>query len=57
MSLFVSECKKNGLMPFSNFNRVHVVPPCNVSADEVAEGVAIMDKAFTAIGKYYEGKS
>jgi taurine--2-oxoglutarate transaminase len=57
MSLFVSECKKNGLMPFSNFNRVHVVPPCNVSADEFAEGLAIMDEAFTAIGKYYEGKS
>ena len=57
MGLFVSECKKNGLMPFSNFNRVHVVPPCNVSAEEVAEGVEIMDRAFTAIGKYYEGKS
>lgn len=57
MSLFVAECKKNGLMPFSNFNRVHVVPPCNVTAEEVAEGVAIMDKAFTAIGKFYEGKS
>ena len=57
MSLFVSECKKNGLMPFSNFNRVHVVPPCNVTAEEVAEGIAIMDKAFTAIGKFYEGKS
>jgi len=57
MSLFVSECKKNGLMPFSNFNRVHVVPPCNVTAEEVAEGVAIMDTAFTAIGKFYEGKS
>ena len=57
MSLFVTECKKNGLMPFSNFNRVHVVPPCNVTAEEVAEGVAIMDKAFTAIGKFYEGKS
>jgi taurine--2-oxoglutarate transaminase len=57
MGLFVSECKKNGLMPFSNFNRVHVVPPCNVSAEEVAEGIAIMDQAFTAIDKYYEGKS
>ena len=57
MGVFVAECKKNGLMPFSNFNRVHVVPPCNVSASEFAEGVAIMDKAFTAIGKYYEGKS
>lgn len=56
MGTFVTECKKNGLMPFSNFNRVHVVPPCNVSAEEVAEGIAIMDKAFTVIDKFYEGK-
>lgn len=56
MGVFVAECKKNGLMPFSNFNRVHVVPPCNISAAEFAEGVAIMDKAFAAIGKYYEGQ-
>jgi taurine--2-oxoglutarate transaminase len=28
INLFVSECKKNGLMPFNNFNRIHVVPPC-----------------------------
>ncbi|MGA0914859.1 MAG: aminotransferase class III-fold pyridoxal phosphate-dependent enzyme, partial [Candidatus Nanopelagicaceae bacterium] len=55
MTTFVTECKKNGLMPFSNFNRVHVVPPCNVSKEEFEEGLAILDKAFTSIDRYYEG--
>jgi taurine--2-oxoglutarate transaminase len=54
MNLYVAECKKNGLMPFNNFNRIHVVPPCNISGREFMEGVAIMDQAFSAIDKYYE---
>jgi taurine--2-oxoglutarate transaminase len=54
MNLYVAECKKNGLMPFNNFNRIHVVPPCNISEREFMEGVAIMDQAFSAIDKYYE---
>jgi hypothetical protein len=32
-----------------------VVPPCNVSETEAKEGLAILDEAFAAIGKYYEG--
>ena len=39
-------CKKEGLWPFTHFNRMHVVPPCNVSADEVREGIAIIDQAL-----------
>lgn len=56
MSELVAECKNLGLMPFTNFNRMHVVPPCNITADEVRAGLEILDKAFAAIGKYYEGK-
>jgi taurine--2-oxoglutarate transaminase len=55
MTTFVNECKKNGLMPFSNFNRVHVVPPCNITKEEFEEGLAILDVAFSAIDKFYEG--
>jgi taurine--2-oxoglutarate transaminase len=55
MTLFVSECKKNGLMPFTNFNRAHVVPPCNISEQEFIEGVEILDKAFSVIDKFYQG--
>lgn len=56
MTDLVSECKKNGLMPFSNFNRIHVVPPCNISEREFHEGLEILDRAFSTIGNHYEGK-
>jgi taurine--2-oxoglutarate transaminase len=56
MTEIVTECKKRGLMPFNNFNRIHVVPPCNVSEAEVLEGMKILDEALAIAGKYYEGK-
>jgi taurine--2-oxoglutarate transaminase len=36
-----------GLIPFTSDNRIHVVPPCVVTADEVEQAVAIYDEAFT----------
>ncbi|MBF9068360.1 aspartate aminotransferase family protein [Streptacidiphilus fuscans] len=42
-----AECKKRGLWPFTNMNRFHVVPPCNVSESEVKEGLAILDEVLT----------
>lgn len=56
MTALVSECKKRGLMPFTNFNRMHVVPPCNITAEEAREGIAILDAAFDSIANFYEGK-
>jgi taurine--2-oxoglutarate transaminase len=38
-----------GLLPFTADNRIHVVPPCNVTADEVARALAIYDEVFTAL--------
>ena len=38
-----------GLLPFTADNRIHVVPPCNVSADEVEAALAIYDGVFTAV--------
>lgn len=46
MNAVVGACKANGLLPFANFNRIHVVPPCNVTAEEAREGLAILDKAL-----------
>jgi taurine--2-oxoglutarate transaminase len=43
------ELMERGLLPFSADNRIHVVPPCTVSADEVARALAIYDEAFTAV--------
>jgi taurine--2-oxoglutarate transaminase len=42
-------------MPFTNYNRLHVVPPCTVSETEAKEGLAILDEAFGAIAHLYEG--
>jgi taurine---2-oxoglutarate transaminase len=55
MAQLVGECKKRGLMPFTNFNRLHVVPPCNVSEAEVKDGLGILDEVFTLIDAHYEG--
>ena len=55
MTDLVTECKKRGLMPFANFNRMHVVPPCVVTEAEAREGLEILDQAFSAIDSYYQG--
>ena len=55
MSELVAACKKRGLLPFVHFNRMHIVPPCNVSAAEIAEGIAIIDEGLTEISHYYAG--
>src|SRR4051794_28108783 len=39
----VAACKAAGLLPFSNTNRIHVVPPCTMSDEEAREGLAILD--------------
>lgn len=38
-----------GLLPFTADNRIHVVPPCIVTPEEVARALAIYDEAFTAV--------
>lgn len=35
-----------GLLPFVVENRIHVVPPCTISAAEVQKGLAIFDKVL-----------
>ena len=55
MSELVAACKKRGLLPFVHFNRMHIVPPCNVSAAEIAEGIAIIDEGLTEMSHYYVG--
>ncbi|MHB1510761.1 MAG: aminotransferase class III-fold pyridoxal phosphate-dependent enzyme [Acidimicrobiales bacterium] len=48
MDDLVRACKERGLLPFTNYNRLHVVPPCTVSDDEAREGLAILDEALDA---------
>ncbi|MET7840039.1 aspartate aminotransferase family protein [Streptomyces sp. NPDC005356] len=52
MAAFGAAAKKNGLWPFINMNRTHVVPPCNVTEAEAKEGLAALDEALTVADGY-----
>jgi len=54
MEDLVRACKERGLMPFTNYNRLHVVPPCIVTEAEAREGLAILDEALLAVDAYCE---
>jgi taurine--2-oxoglutarate transaminase len=41
---------ERGLLPMVAENRIHVVPPCVVTADEVAEAISIYDEALSLVG-------
>ena len=56
MNELVAASKRLGLMPFANYNRMHVVPPCNITEADALSGLAILDKAFTEISSHYTGK-
>lgn len=43
------ELSSRGLMPFAADNRIHVVPPCVVTDDEVAQAMSIYDEALTSV--------
>jgi taurine--2-oxoglutarate transaminase len=52
MNAVMAACKSGGLLPFANFNRVHAVPPCNVTDAEVAEGLKILDDALAVADSF-----
>ncbi|MEJ6577407.1 MAG: aspartate aminotransferase family protein [SAR202 cluster bacterium] len=56
MNELVAACKANGMMPFTNFNRIHLCPPCNISEADANLGLEILDKSLAIIGKYYTGQ-
>jgi taurine--2-oxoglutarate transaminase len=55
MNEVAAACRQRGLWPFIHFNRVHVVPPCTVTAGEVADGIAILDEALVLADRHYSG--
>jgi taurine---2-oxoglutarate transaminase len=55
MAELAAACKASGLWPFVHFNRTHVVPPCTTTAEEIREGVAILDSALEVADAYYTG--
>jgi taurine--2-oxoglutarate transaminase len=49
MTAIVSAAKQRGLLPFVNFNRIHVVPPINISDNDAKRGLAILDDALASV--------
>jgi len=47
MNEVLAACRKGGMLPFANFNRIHMVPPCPISDDEAKEGLAVLDAALS----------
>ncbi|HEY7013702.1 MAG TPA: aspartate aminotransferase family protein [Streptosporangiaceae bacterium] len=55
MGELLAQARARGLVPFANYNRVHMVPPCTISEAETKEGLAILDEVLTTIdSRYYE---
>jgi taurine--2-oxoglutarate transaminase len=55
MGELAAACKERGLWPFTHFNRLHVVPPCTTTAEELREGLSILDEALKAADQHYTG--
>lgn len=55
MGELVGELRARGYLPFTAVNRLHVVPPCTVSADEARSGLAILDEVFGLIDRHGTG--
>jgi taurine--2-oxoglutarate transaminase len=55
MQELLAACKSKGLWPFTHFNRLHVTPPCTATADQIEEGLAIIDAALTVTDQYCTG--
>ena len=46
MAEVAAACRKHGVMVFSHFNRVHVVPPLTISEDDLRHGIGVIDDAL-----------
>jgi taurine--2-oxoglutarate transaminase len=55
MTELVADCRARGMLPFVNYNRLHVVPPCTISESEAKEGLAILDEALAVADRHYTG--
>lgn len=55
MDEIIAACRTERLLIFANFNRLHVVPPCTITADEARDGLERLERALTVGDKYYVG--
>ncbi|MCQ9368125.1 aspartate aminotransferase family protein [Brevibacterium sp. 50QC2O2] len=43
----LAKIKAAGVLPFNNFNRIHVVPPLNVTEEELNAGLDVIEEVLT----------
>jgi len=55
MTELLAACRGQGVLPFANYNRLHVVPPCTISEAEAKEGLAALDVALAAADAHVTG--
>ena len=55
MTALAAGARRRRLLTFTNFNRLHVVPPCVITDAEGKEGLAILDEVLTEVDAYYQG--
>jgi taurine---2-oxoglutarate transaminase len=52
MNEVLAACKKGGVWPFANYNRLQITPPLNLSEADAREGMAAIDEALSAADAY-----
>ncbi|HEY4616200.1 MAG TPA: aspartate aminotransferase family protein, partial [Citricoccus sp.] len=52
MNELIAALKAAGLLPFANFNRIHVVPPLNISERDARRGLEILDAALEVTDRH-----
>jgi taurine--2-oxoglutarate transaminase len=52
MGRVLKEINAGGVLPFANFNRIHVVPPLNIADEDVLAGIDVIDRALDIADEY-----
>jgi taurine--2-oxoglutarate transaminase len=52
----VAASRNEALLIFTNYNRIHVVPPCTITPEEARDGLARLDRALSVADHYYAGE-
>lgn len=47
--------KSQGVLPLANFNRIHVLPPCNIADEDLLAGLDVLDAALDLADKHVVG--
>lgn len=54
MNELLNACRSAGLVPFSQYNRIHLAPPLVTTAEEVRMGLDRLNSALEVVAKYIE---